>query len=185
MPFVALLDANVLFSAPVRDLLLRAAERSLYQPIWTERILDEMSRALREERLDIPPAAADYLVGEIRRAFPEALVEGYEQLVPAMTNSEEDRHVLAAAARGGAQVIVTWNISDFPESSRESYGIDLQSPDEFACHTWSLAPRVVADILKEQALALKDPPVRLGELLEILDRQLPKFVKMAVESGLV
>ena len=114
MPLVALLDANVLFSAPVRDLLLRAAERSLYRPIWTEKILAEMAGAIREKRPDIDPTGVDYLVGEIRRAFPEALVEGYEQLTPAMTNFEDDRHVLAAAVRGGAQVVVTWNLKHFP-----------------------------------------------------------------------
>lgn len=102
-----------------------------------------------------------------------------------MTNHEGDRHVLAAAVWGGAQVIVTWNLDHFPAASRKPYGIELQTPDEFACHTWSLAPHIVADVLKEQALALKDPPMRLEQLLKVLARSLPKFAKMAVDSGLV
>ncbi|WP_084080893.1 PIN domain-containing protein [Edaphobacter aggregans] len=46
---------------------------------------------------------------------PDALVTGYRQLVPALNLPDpNDGHVLAAAVRGGASMIVTNNIKDFP-----------------------------------------------------------------------
>ncbi len=61
-------------------------------------------------------------------AFPEALVEDYELLVPAMPNHEKDRHVAAAALKAGAQVIVTHNLRDFGSLPD---GIEAQAPDDF------------------------------------------------------
>ncbi len=54
---------------------------------------------------------------EIREHFGEAWVEGYEDLIPSMTNHDKDRHVLAAAVRSGAETIVTYNLKDFPRSA--------------------------------------------------------------------
>jgi hypothetical protein len=47
LALVALLDANVLWSAAVRDALLLAAERGLFRPVWSRQILEEMARNLR------------------------------------------------------------------------------------------------------------------------------------------
>ncbi len=116
--FGAVLDANVLMMAGPRDTLLRAAEAGLYRPYWSERILGEVRRNLielltRRGRAD-PDVAVSYLIDEMCGQFPEAMVEGYEPLIPVMTNEERDRHVLAAAVVCRAQVIVTENLGDFP-----------------------------------------------------------------------
>lgn len=99
--FGAILDANVLIKARPRDTLLRAAEKNLYRPYWTEEILEEVRRNLAAMLMKRghthAAAAAQHLIDELRAQFPEALVEGYEALTLSMTNDPKDRHVLAAA----------------------------------------------------------------------------------------
>ena len=107
--FPVVLDACVLVPMPLADLLLRlAAGPALYLPKWTDQIMTEVSQTLQES-FGLTPEKAQYREGELRRYFPEAWVEGYEDLIPAMTNHEKDRHVLAAA------VIVIYNLRDFPD----------------------------------------------------------------------
>jgi predicted nucleic acid-binding protein len=153
MAFVALLDANVLWSAAVRDTILRAVRADSFRPAWTQRILEEVGRSLLRERPHLTPAQIDYVIDTLTRQFPEALVDGYDDLIPAMRNHAGDRHVLAAAVRAGASVIVTSNLAHFDEASRKPYDIDLQTPDEFLCHLWHLSPETVARVLREQAAA--------------------------------
>ncbi len=73
------------------------------------------------------------------RAFPEATVEGYGELVPALTLPDpDDRHVLAAAIRVGAQLIVTQNQRDFPDEALQPYDIETLTADEFLVSTYEL-----------------------------------------------
>lgn len=181
--FPALLDANALWSAAFRDTVLRAAKRDLFRPLWTEQILNELGRNLKVERPDLDPVRIDRTITIMKTQFPEALVTGYEYLIPAMTNNPGDHHVLAAAVRGNASVIVTWNIADFSEASRAPYDIDLQDPDTFLCHLWHLAPDQMTQILHEQAADLKKPPMTTAQLLDTLSRSVPTFVGLARESG--
>lgn len=104
---VAVLDACVLFPASLRDTLLRLAETPrLYIPKWSGQIWSEVTRNL-EGRRRLTPAKIAHLVKQIEIHFPEARVEDYEKLADLMTNHPKDRHVLAAAAKVGASVIVT------------------------------------------------------------------------------
>jgi predicted nucleic acid-binding protein len=73
----------------------------------------EVTRTLRET-FGLSDRKAMHRESEIRQHFPEAWIEDYEDLIPAMTNHPKDRHVLAAAAHAGVKVIVTYNIKDFP-----------------------------------------------------------------------
>jgi len=74
----------------------------------------------------------------------DALVAGYEGLIPALSLPDEgDRHVLAAAIRARAGVIVTYNLKLFPASELETYGIEAQHPDEFVRHLVDLDPEAV------------------------------------------
>ncbi len=114
MAFVALLDANVLYPAYLRDALLRLAEAEVYQVRWSRRILDEMSRNVLKNNPDLPEESMVRLVRTMERAFPDAMVTGHETLIPGMTNDQKDRHVLAAAIRGRADVIVTSNVRSAP-----------------------------------------------------------------------
>src|SRR5574340_1378623 len=114
MRIIAVIDANVLWSAALRDILLRAASRGLYQPAWTDRIINEMAFSLKARRPDLDPARIDRTVSRILEGFPEALVEGYDDITTSMLNHEGDRHVLAAAVQAKANIIVTNNVNHFP-----------------------------------------------------------------------
>lgn len=102
---VAVLDACVLFPASLRDTLLRLAEAPrLYTPKWSDRIWDEVMRNL-ESRRKLTPEKIAHLAAQVKLHFPEARVERYEKLSTRMTNHPKDRHVVAAAVRGGTRVI--------------------------------------------------------------------------------
>lgn len=116
MTLGVVLDANVLFSAPLRDTLLRATDKALYRVHWTDEILDEVRRNLIETGRSTE-ANAQRLLQEMKTHFPEATVQGYSRLVASMTNDPKDRHVLAAAVRSQSQIIVTQNLRDFPDEA--------------------------------------------------------------------
>ncbi|MBI3970125.1 MAG: PIN domain-containing protein [Chloroflexi bacterium] len=180
---IALLDANVLWSAAVRDTLLLAAELGLFLPVLSRQILEEMARSLKLRRPDLDPARIDRTVELMLRHFPEALVDDHEDLSPAMTNDEGNRHVLAAAVRGGAEVIVTWNVSHFPPAARNPYGIDLQTPDGFLENLWLGHPDEMALVLQRQAQHLINPSKTPRQVLETLKRSVPRFAEAALRSG--
>jgi hypothetical protein len=182
---IALLDANVIWSAPIRDSLLLAAERDLFRPAWTRRILDEMARALKARRPDLDPARIDRTVERMLAHFPEALVEGYEDLIPAMRSHAGDRHVLAAAVRVGASVVVTWNVAHFPAAATAPYQINVQTPDAFLCDLWDRSSDEVANVLKEQAAHLVNPPMTPLQVVDTLGRSLPRFAEIVRRSSLL
>jgi predicted nucleic acid-binding protein len=169
------LDACVLFSAPLRDTLLRAADANLYRPHWSVEILNEVRRSLVATRR-ATKAKAQHLVDEMIRYFPEAAVTAYEHLVPVMTNHEGDRHVLAAAVVSGARVVVTHNLRHFPDDALTPYGIQVQPPDEFLTGLFDLAPDAMAQIIRQQANALTRPVSTVDRVLDRLSLDAPDFV---------
>lgn len=183
MAFVALLDANVLYPAYLRDLLLRLAQAGVYQPRWSEEILDEVARNVKEGRDAVGQEKVDRMISLMERHFEDAEVTGYEGLIPAMTNDPKDRHVLAAAITGGADVIVTYNLRHFPPRSREPYNIDAQGPDEFLRHQWEQADheRFVAILDRWTAQLHRHPDTLEGVLEERLMTTAPEFSRAVLE----
>jgi predicted nucleic acid-binding protein len=115
MSIKAVLDANVIYPASIRDTLLRAAQKNLYRIQLTERILEEVRRNLVKNTMSQDKALK--LVSIIRRVFNDGLIprQAYESHIPFMPVNEKDRHVLAAALACKADVIVTQNLKDFPK----------------------------------------------------------------------
>jgi predicted nucleic acid-binding protein len=110
-----LLDANVLYPAPIADLLLRLGELDLFQPRWSADILTEHRRTFLRLRPDLGAAKVDRLLRALERAFPDARIDDYEHLIARLVLPDpDDRHVLAAAIHGDCSVIVTANLADFP-----------------------------------------------------------------------
>ncbi len=185
--FGVILDACVLIPAALRDTLLRAASDDMYRLYWTEDILSEVERNLSENYLTIAPKAS-HLVSTMRHNFPESIVDGYQSLIPTMTNHEKDRHVLAAAVVSGAQVIVTSNLRDFPEGALEPFGIEAQSPDQFLEHLLDLDTEKLLLLLEQQADALWNPPMTMDEVVSKLACTAPCFAKRVrdamVEAGI-
>jgi predicted nucleic acid-binding protein len=176
MPFVALIDANPLVPGRLRGLLVGAAIEGLYEPAWTEAILEEVVRGVGNAHPDIPIGDIERNVDLLRRAVPSAMVTGYEALIPTMTNDEGDRHVLAAAVHRHADTIVTFNRKHFPESARRQYDVDLLTPDEFLLDLLDLDDSTMARVLMDQAAALRRPPMTAANLVDSMRDMVPRFV---------
>jgi hypothetical protein len=160
---------------PLADTLLRlAADPRLFLPKWSDQIMAEVTRTLRVD-FRLSAQKAMHRESQMRRHFPEAWIEGYEHLIPEMTNHPKDRHVLAAAARAGAKIIVTYNIKDFPRSSLTPYSITAQGPSAFLKDLYVAAPALMRQALEDQAAAIgKSMPY----LLSRLQINVPAFVEM-------
>ncbi len=103
---VYVLDSCVLYPVVIRDLLLTLATLDAFEPRWTEAILDEMTRNVLADHPTIDPAHFEAgSVGAMRRAFPSAMVEGYEHLIERMDNHPKVRHVAAVAVHIDAAAV--------------------------------------------------------------------------------
>jgi predicted nucleic acid-binding protein len=182
VPYTALLDACVLYPSSLRDLLLRLGERGLFRPLWSTKIIDEMVDAVLRNRPDLDRSKLTRTVGLMREFFPDAEVAGFQEIVDVMTNDEGDRHVLAAAVRGRADVIVTRNVRHFPPKSLEPYDMLVQTPDEFLIHQFTLSPDVVVQELRNQAESNRQPPRTMPELLDSLAVVAPSFCDLVRQS---
>lgn len=165
--FVAIYDACVLYPAPLRDLLMRVALTGLFRARWTSRIHDEWINAVLQNRKDLLPAQLHRTRELMNSAVPDCLVTEYEALeLELELPDRNDRHVLAAAIRSHAGVIVTYNLKDFPADVLGRFGIEAQHPDEFIGHLMDLDRAAVCASVRRQRAGLKNPTVTPEQLLE-------------------
>ncbi|MCY4431691.1 MAG: PIN domain-containing protein, partial [Rhodospirillales bacterium] len=128
----ALLDADALYPAGLRNLLLRLADRYLFTPLWSADIHAEWTRSLLADRLDLDAAVLTRTRSVMDGHFPQAIVTGYAALAGDLGLPDPgDRHVLAAAIRGQADVIVTRNLRDFPADRVAPHTLVAEHPDAF------------------------------------------------------
>ena len=168
---LVVLDANVLYGAFSRDVLLRLAAAGLYRPRWTARIEGEWVAALLAARPDLAPERLARTCAAMARAFPDAAVKGFETHEAELTLPDpDDRHVLAAAVEGGAGEIVTWNLRDFPEEALRPLGIEAVSPNAFVGSMMETDPGRVAEVLRRHRAGLLHPPLTAAEYLSHLER---------------
>ena len=171
--YKVVLDACVLIPMPLADTLLRLASgRRLYLPKWTDQIMTEVNRNLAGN-FGLTRSQVVYRESEIRRHFPEAWVEGHEDLIYTMTNHPKDRHVLAAAVRCNAKVIVTHNVKDFPRTALEPYSITAMGPSTFLRNLYDLDSEFVAMTLMQQAASINKT---IEYVLDRLSINAPGFV---------
>ena len=169
----AVIDANVLVQAPVRDTLLRLAEGpELYRPLWSAEIIAEVTRTLQGQ-FRISPARVARLESTLRLHFPNAWIEGFEALVPRMANDEKDRHVLAAAAHAKARSVVTYNLRHFPPHSTRPWRVTAVGPSTFLKDLYGSDPGSVLQVLREQAAEIKRS---FEDQLRVLHKAVPAFV---------
>ncbi len=169
MAFTVVYDACVLYPMPLCDLLIRIAQTSLVRARWSEQILDECFRNLRNDRPDLSAEKLEKRRHAMNGAVRDALVSGHESIVKSLTLPDlDDCHVLAAAIRANAQVIVTHNIRDFPESVLAPFEVEAQTPDEFVLDLLDLRPGVINSAIDAQAAALRNPPRSREDVLEML-----------------
>jgi len=138
--YKVLMDACVLANYGVCDLYLRLAEKPrLLLPKWTDQILDEVYRT-HTQKLGWKKELADSFQEAVREAFPEAMITGYEDLIPLMTNDDKDRHVVAAAVREKLDMIITFNLKDFGDEHLEKWDIKAVHPQDYLLILYSMRP---------------------------------------------
>ncbi|UOQ88043.1 PIN domain-containing protein [Agromyces endophyticus] len=178
MSFPAFFDTNVLYGALLNDFILELADRGLFRPLWSQDVLFELAKNLVKNGED--PSLVEKRVGTMELYFADAMVSGYEDLVPTMTNDAKDRHVLAAAVRGGAEVLVTFNTRDFPAASVDPFDLGVVHPDEFLLDQLDLYHAPTLRALVELVEGYDSPAMTVDDFLLALARAgVPKFADAA------
>ena len=183
--FAALLDANVLYPAPLRDFLLRLAGADFYQPKWTDQMQEEWIRNLLINRTDLTRENLERTKAAMNAAFPDANVTGHEAIIDSLVLPDpDDRHVVAAAIKCQADVLVTLNLKDFPVDVLASYELEVQHPDDFIANMIGLdRPKVLA-VIHNLVTILKRPPKTFEDILQTLEKQgLTKSVALLKNDG--
>lgn len=115
MAFTVVYDANVLYPAPLRDLLVRIGMAGVVRVKWTDEILDEVFRNILANRPDLSMERLARTRSLMNDAIRDVRVDGHQTLIDSLHLPDpDDRHVLAAAIHCGAQSIITHNLKDFP-----------------------------------------------------------------------
>lgn len=176
----AFLDANVLYPALLRNVMMYLALARLYRPLWSEAVHAEWMTALRRDHPELTGPQVQRTYRLMIEHVPDAMVMGYESKVDGLTLPDaKDRHVLAAALHGGASVIVTSNLKHFPARALKPHGIRAEAPDAFLSKLVRRKGEAVTAALRELRLELKAPPYSVEDLLSGLERQkLPRTVAL-------
>ncbi|MFI5960521.1 PIN domain-containing protein [Cryptosporangium sp. NPDC051539] len=168
MAFIVVYDASVLYPSALRDLLLRVAQTGLVQARWTETILDEVFNSLKRDRPDLDPAKLDRTRALMATAVRDWKVSGYEPLIDSLKLPDpDDRHVLAAAIRARAQVVVTSNLKHFPKEDLDQWDIEPKSPDDFVHDQIGIDRDAVVAAIQQIADSWRNP---MGTPTAVLDR---------------
>lgn len=164
--FTAVLDTNVIYPVFSRDLLFWFAHYDLYTPKWSKHIFDEWKQVM--QRKGVNEDEAEKRANKADLAFPDALVRNYGAIIPLLKlKDERDRHVLAAAIKTNADIIVTNNIKDFPEDYLQTFGLSAKTADDFLTDIIDLNTEQAVAAFKEMVLYKKNPPL---DEYEVLDR---------------
>ncbi|MCY0964731.1 PIN domain-containing protein [Parathalassolituus penaei] len=175
------LDACVLYPQGLRDLLMSLAAERVFKAHWTNDIHDEWIRNLHANS-----GFALEKLQQIRqmmdRHTDDALVSGYEPLIAGLNLPDpDDRHVLAAAIKCGANAIVTLNLKDFPEEYLATFGIEVLHPDDFVAYQIDMAPAASCSAIKKMRQRWKNPTYSAAEYLAAIKPRLPTTAALLAE----
>ena len=127
--FTCVLDTNVIYPIDIRDLLFWFAFYDLYTPKWSNHIFDEWATVMK--RKGVLPKEINKRIDNANQAFPDALVKNYEPLIDSLNLPDhKDCHVLAAAIKTNANIIVTNNLKDFPTDYLATFGLSAKNAND-------------------------------------------------------
>ena len=141
------LDANVIYSITLTDVLLTLAEHDLFLPLWSPNVLQEAQEAASRTLPDAAQQAFRKRLIMMDQAFPESSIHVEESEWSQFDLPDpDDRHVLAAAAQGQADALATRNIKDFPQKLLDSFSIQVITPDDLLCVLLRRNPEATATV---------------------------------------
>lgn len=165
--FTVVLDTNVIYPIIIRDLLFWFAHHDLYTPKWSKHIFDEWRSVMK--RKGTPYDEADKRIQKANKAFPDALVSNYEPLIASLSlPDEDDCHVLAAAIKADASLIITNTIKDFPADILSNYGLKAKLADDFLTDIIDLNTETAMEAFNDMVLAKQNPELDEYQVLNQL-----------------
>lgn len=168
--FTCVLDTNVIYPIDVRDLLFWFARFDLYTPKWSKHIFDEWAEVM--QRKGLSDEEISKRTNRANLAFPDALVENYEPLINGLAlPDEKDNHVLAAAIKTNANLIVTNNLQDFPNDYLSKFGLEAKNTDDFITDTIDLNPDQAVKAFRRLVLNRRNPALNEYQVLEIFRKR--------------
>ncbi|WP_461534457.1 PIN domain-containing protein [Sinomicrobium sp.] len=168
--FICVLDTNVIYPVEIRDMLFWFAYFEMYTPKWSEHIFDEWKEVMKRKGVSNEEALKRVMKANL--AFPDALVTNYSGLINGLSLPDpKDCHVLAAAIKTNANVIVTNNIKDFPEDYLSSFGLTAKTADDFLTDIIDLNPEQAVIAFRQVVLNRRNPDLNEFEVLDILRKR--------------
>lgn len=165
--FTCVLDTNVIYPIEIRDLLFWFAHYELYTPKWSVHIFDEWREIMR--RRGVPEEAIQKRIETANRAFPDALVKNYAPLINSLDLPDlKDRHVLAAAIKANADIIVTNNLKDFPAEILDIYGLTAKAADDFLTDIIDLNQDTAVEAFRKLVFHRRNPDLDEYQVLDAL-----------------
>ncbi len=165
-------DANILYSAVLRDFFVELALTEAVEARWTEEIHSEWMRNVLANRPDITPERLTRTKNLMDFYVKNSLVTGYEEIIPQLELPDAgDCHVLAAAIHCNATRIITFNLRDFPSGALTPYNLKAQHPDDFVVDLLEINNDAVCQAGEKQRRRLKNPPKTIDEYLATLEEQ--------------
>ena len=165
-----------MFPPLVRALVLGMADAGLFQPLWSNRLLDEWRIAVvRKHGLSVEAAVVAAQDAMLQR-FPDAQVPVDPALEAQISLPDPaDAHVLAAAVSGRAEVLLTFNLRDFPKRALAEFGVEATHPDGFSWQLFSVQENVVRSVAHE---VLESNGIEVDRRRAVLKRaKLSRFAK--------
>jgi len=167
--FACVLDTNVILPIEIRDLLFWFAHDDLYTPKWSKHIFDEWESVMR--RKEVNEEEIKKRIGWANLAFPDAMVKNYEVLIDGLELPDpKDRHVLAAAIKINANIIVTNNLKDFPKDYLGRFGLSAKKADDFLTDIIDLNQEIAINSFRKLVLNRRNPDLDEFQVLDCFRR---------------
>lgn len=164
--FTCVLDTNVIYPIEIRDFLFWLAFQDMYTPKWSMHIFDEWRKIMAEK--GVTKKEIDKRIDNANKAFPDALVQNYESLISCIDlPDDKDRHVVAAAIKTNANLIVTHNLKDFPNTTLYQFGLSAKNPDEFITDLIDLDAEKALEAFQNLVLNRRKPEQDEFQVLDI------------------
>ena len=176
-PERAFLDANVIRGQQANDILLSLADREVFEPRWTQNVVDEMRR---NRPPGVSEASIDRRITMMNRAFPEAMTEAPPQaLQEQMQADPKDKHVLAGAVYSESDVLVTDNLKDFDAPTSGPNAMRVESLNQFLSRKLEEDPERVQAGLQDMVTRYKRDPRTMSALIDSMaeGQELKDFAK--------